>query len=287
MAEVQWIKLMTDMFDNRKIRQIECLPEGDAIVVIWVKLLCLAGTVNDNGSIYITETVPYTDQMLAAQFNKPIATVQLALGILKQFGMIEFEDNLLKISNWSEYQNVEGMDRIKEQNRLRKQKERERKKLLLSSNSDVSRDCHVTVTQSHATKEKKRKKKKKEEGEEDNNRVQIDYQHIVDCYNSICISFPKVNSLSDARRKAIRARLNTHTVDDLIEAFKKAEASDFMRGSNNRNWSANFDWIMKDANLVKILDGNYDNEGVKRQQAPEEMDEGMAGFLKKLEEAGR
>ena len=154
MADVKWIKLMTDMFDNRKIRQIECLPEGDAIIVIWVKLLCLAGIINDSGMVYLTKEIPYTEQMLAAQFGRPLTTVQLSLGVLQQFGMIEVIDDILKISNWSEYQNVEGMDKIREQTRKRVAKHRENKKLPACND-----EGNVTVTQCNATEEERRKKK--------------------------------------------------------------------------------------------------------------------------------
>lgn len=87
----------------------------------------------------------------------------------------------------------------------------------------------------------------------------IDYNAIKDAFNSTCISFPSVKSLSEARKKAIKARLNSYTIDNIHEAFRKAEASDFLKGKNNSNWQANFDWILKDANMAKILDGNYDN----------------------------
>lgn len=169
MADVKWIKLMTDMFNNRKIRQIECMPEGDAIIVIWVKMLCLAGIINDSGLVYLTKEIPYTEQMLATQFGRPLTTVQLAIGVLQQFGMIEVIDEVLKISNWNEYQNIEGMDRIREQNRLRKQKERERKKALPTSDDShdvMSRDCHVTVTQQN-----KNKKEDKEIDKENNTNI--------------------------------------------------------------------------------------------------------------------
>lgn len=88
----------------------------------------------------------------------------------------------------------------------------------------------------------------------------IDYNGIKDAYNSICTSLPEVKSLSDARKKAIKARLNTYSVEELLEAFRKAESSDFLKGKNKRNWIANFDWILKDSNIAKILDGNYDKE---------------------------
>lgn len=109
MSEVKWIKIAADIFDNRKIRQIVCIPDGDSIIVVWVKLLCLAGNINDSGMIYFTKEIPYTDQMLATQFNRPLATVQLALKTFENFGMIELVDNILHISNWEKYQNVDGM----------------------------------------------------------------------------------------------------------------------------------------------------------------------------------
>ena len=93
----------------------------------------------------------------------------------------------------------------------------------------------------------------------------IDYNGIKDAYNALCPSLPSVKSLSDARKKAIKARLNTYSVDDFQEVFRKAEASDFLKGKNDRNWQANFDWMMKDANFAKILDGNYDNRQSRSQ----------------------
>jgi len=87
----------------------------------------------------------------------------------------------------------------------------------------------------------------------------FDYQSIVDEYNSICISFPRVTKLSDSRKKAIKARLKQYTRDDFTTMFEKAEGSNFLKGGNNRNWCADFDWMIKDANMAKILDGNYDN----------------------------
>lgn len=86
------------------------------------------------------------------------------------------------------------------------------------------------------------------------------YQLVADMYNETCVSLPHITKLSDARKKAIKARLNKYSVDDLHKAFEKAEASNFLKGGIERNWQASFDWIMKDANLAKILDGNYDNK---------------------------
>ena len=85
----------------------------------------------------------------------------------------------------------------------------------------------------------------------------VSCQQIVDLYNSICKSLPSVRSISEARRKAIKARLKTYSVEDLRTVFENAEASSFLKGSNDRNWSANFDWLMADKNIAKVLEGNY------------------------------
>ena len=85
------------------------------------------------------------------------------------------------------------------------------------------------------------------------------YIYIKDIYHEICVSFPRVQVLSAKRKQAIKARLNTYTEEQIKEVFTKAEASDFLKGKNNRNWRADFDWLMNDTNMAKVLDGKYDN----------------------------
>ena len=101
--------------------------------------------------------------------------------------------------------------------------------------------------------------------ENNENNVNIYYQQIADMYNNICISFPRMTILSDRRKKAIKARLNTYTVEQFREMFTKAEASAFLKGANNRNWQANLDWLITDSNMAKVLDGNYDNKTAQPQ----------------------
>lgn len=127
--EVKWIKLAVDLFDNRKIRQIEKMPDGDSIIVIWVKLLCVAGQVNDGGQIYFTREIPYTEEMLATEFNRPLNTVRMALQIFQRFGMVEVTDDIYRISSWAEWQNVDGLEKLRDQNRKRVAAYRERKRL--------------------------------------------------------------------------------------------------------------------------------------------------------------
>ena len=96
-----------------------------------------------------------------------------------------------------------------------------------------------------------------------------EYKMCIRDSNNTCVSFPRLTKLSDDRKKAIKARLRTYTVDDLQRVFSMAEQSDFLKGANDRNWSANFDWMMKDSNMAKILDGNYTNKKSQVKNLPE------------------
>ena len=100
--------------------------------------------------------------------------------------------------------------------------------------------------------------------DKENIRKRVNYQEIVNLYNETCVSFPKLVSLSESRKKAIKARLHNYTIDDFRRMFEKTEASSFLKGKNGRNWSASFDWMIKDANFAKILEGNYDDRGAER-----------------------
>lgn len=158
MAEVKWVKLTTDMFDNRKIKHLRRLPEGNNIVLIWVMLLTMAGRCNSGGMIFLTENIPYTPKMLADELDFEENTVLLALRVLEQLDMVIADNEFFKIAGWEEYQNIEGMDKIREQNRLRKQRQRDKNRLL----ETVSRDSHGTVTECHGIEVDKDKEKDKD-----------------------------------------------------------------------------------------------------------------------------
>jgi predicted phage replisome organizer len=126
LADITWIKISTSMFDDEKIKLLDAMPENDTIFYVWMRLLVLAGRTNARGYIYISKNISYDDEMLATLFNRKLNSVRFALETLERFKMIErYEDKKLKITNWEKHQNIEGMERIREQNRLRKRKQRE------------------------------------------------------------------------------------------------------------------------------------------------------------------
>lgn len=128
MAELKWIKITTDIFDDEKISLIEQMPEGDTIIVIWFKLLALAGKKNDSGLIYISKDIPYTEDTLPVILRRKKQIVTLALQILEKLKMIEIIDDIITILNWEKYQNTDKIDKIREQNRVRQQKYRDKQR---------------------------------------------------------------------------------------------------------------------------------------------------------------
>lgn len=142
MNEVKWIKITTDMFDNRKIKAIRKLPEGNNIILIWVMLLSLAGRCNASGMIFLTENIPYTNKMLADELNFEESVICIALDTLEKFGMISRNESLLiSVNNWSKYQSVDGMDRIREQTRKRMEDYRTRKREGITSVGQICVYC--------------------------------------------------------------------------------------------------------------------------------------------------
>ena len=150
MSEISWVKITVDMFDNRKIKQIRGLPEGNNIVLVWIMLLTIAGRCNAGGMIFLTENIAYTAESLARELDFEVPFIKMAIETLAHFGMIRVDSTEFSIVNWEEYQNVDGMEKIKEQTRIRVQNYRDRQKQLASNVTS-----NVTVTQGNATEEDK------------------------------------------------------------------------------------------------------------------------------------
>lgn len=130
MADIKWIKLATCMPDDEKMKLIDAMPERDTIHYVWIRILLLGGKINANGEIFLSEGKSLTANMLAILFSRPIEAIKVALKVLSRFGMIEIApDKVIKIVNWDKYQNIEGMERVREQNRKRAENHREKKKL--------------------------------------------------------------------------------------------------------------------------------------------------------------
>lgn len=160
-TEVKWIKIATDIFDDEKILLIESMPDADALIVIWLKLLVQAGKCNTSGVLIMNNGMPYTDEMLATLFRRPLNTVRLALTTFEKFGMVEFIDEVIALPNWGKHQSLDQIEKRREymKSYMRK-KRKEQKKLVADVNetgkvySEVYNDVYKGVYVNSADKDK-------------------------------------------------------------------------------------------------------------------------------------
>lgn len=246
MAEVKWIKLHTAMFDNSKIKYIRTLPEGNNMVLIWVMLLSKAGKCNANGFIFLTENIPYTPQMLAAEFGYDSYLIELALGTFAKLNMIQLEDHIIKIAGWEEHQNIDGLDRIREQTRKRVAKYRENQKQL---------PCNVTgndtVTEGNAIEE--------EREEEEEIDINI-YTSIINYLNKKANTRYRVNNKKT--KTLIKARLNEgfteddfyKVIDNKVTEWANTDMNKYLRPETL--FSPKFEGYL---NQKEIKNGQYSN----------------------------
>ena len=234
MADVKWIKLMTNIWDNRKIKQIKKMPDGKSTIIIWFQILCLAGEINDNGLIYLSKDIPYTDEMLATEFGEELATIRLSLQVLEHFKMIKVVDNVLLVSNWEKYQNVGGLEKIREQNRARQIRYKEKQKLLINNVTDNVTD-NVGVTHGNAIdididKDKDKDKDKEEDKDKDKEVFKRDK---LDKLDKTTLTSCVYNSLTNEliRRKFIsEADLDIYRYDELLsELMQNYEYQDLLQ----------------------------------------------------------
>lgn len=261
MADVKWIKITTDIFDDEKILLIESMPDADALIVIWFKLLCLAGKQNNSGVFLMNERIPYTDRMLATIFRRKESTVELALKTFEQFGMIERIENVITIPNWSKHQNLDKIERNNAYMREYMRKRREEQKLLASGKLNCKLNSKPNVNVADKEEDKKRIKKDLEISSREDMSAEVEpkpsYDSVKDSFNDLCPSFNPVRSLSSIREEKLNKLFENYSVEDFSEAFRNAENSDYLKGANERGWKADFDWLIEEKNFAKVLENRY------------------------------
>ena len=265
MSEVKWIKIVVDIFDDEKIKLIESLPDGDSIIVCWFKLLCLAGKQNNYGILMLNDRIPYTEEMLATIFRRPIQTVKLALTTFEDFGMIEVINGAITIPNWGKHQTIEGLDKVREQTRERVSQYRERQKRLLTSNVTGNVTGNVTVTDCNAIEEDiDIEEDIEEEGEGLTTSDEVvcrtkDVRRIVEAWNSLNLQQLTKVTADSIRGKMLKARIKDYGVDGVLNAIEHVRKSEFLNGNNSKGWLITFEWFVKPNNFTKVLEGNFDS----------------------------
>jgi predicted phage replisome organizer len=246
-----WLKLKDDFFTDKRIKKLRRIAGGDTYTIIYLKMMMKC--MNNDGILEYDGIEDSFADELALDLDEDADNVQITVNFLMQAGLLEeMGENHFLMTEVPELVGSETASAQRVRDFRNKQK-------ALQCNTDVTEVKQLCSVEKEKEKEKDKDIEKREE-----KRESINYQQIADMYNDTCVSFPRLTTLSDTRKKAIRARLNTYTIDDFALMFAKAEASSFLKGGNDRNWSATFDWMIKDSNMAKILDGNYDNKASGR-----------------------
>lgn len=244
MSKVSWIRIEIDMFDNRKIRHIRKLPEGNNIILIWVMLLTMAGRCNSNGIIFLTENIPYTNKMLADELGFDESVIELALTILEKFGMITRDGELLSIPGWDEHQNIDGLDKIREQTRKRVAEHRKRQKELLEEENPPKLVDQYTEDKPATVKDAVKPG---------------DVQKVIDEWNKLQkLGIQPVIRMTPKRSQLLKARIREYGMEKILEAIEKVKKSDFLTG-RKKDFIITFEFFINPNKFIKILEGFYDN----------------------------
>lgn len=258
-----WLKLKKEFFTSRAMKKLRKIAGGDTYTIIYLKLQLLS--LEDEGFLYFEGIENDIYEEMALVLDEDVENVKVTMTFLESTGLLEKKsDNVFFLTEvpFLIGGESESAERVR----------RYRDKKALHCNAPVT-ECNALVTNCNTEIEIDIEKDIDIEKEKDIDinlskekvkKERFPCQQIADMYNNTCVSFPRLVSLSDARKKAIKARLNTYSLENFQTLFEKAEASDFLKGKNDRNWSATFDWLIKDANMAKVLDGNYDNKDNKK-----------------------
>lgn len=274
-----WIKLKTDFFDIPTIDWLAEQNNGYAYIVLYQKLCLL--TANNGGELTrrIGEMIiPYNAKKIAEVTRFDFDTVVVALELYKRLGLIYEQSNgILRLNGIEEMVGAET--KWAEKKRIQRHKKEalsvgngtvDRTKIgqsednvpLLSEDNvrEEYRDKRLEIRDKRIDTEIEREEEETAAEPPTSPRPPVPYEAIKDFYNQVCVSFPRCTAMSESRKKAIKARFTSgYTLEDFKKVFVKAEGSSFLKGRNDRNWTATFDWMIKDGNMAKILEGNYDD----------------------------
>lgn len=273
-----WLKLKEDFFTDKTIKKLRKIAGGDTYTIIYLKLL-LRSTAT-NGKLYFDGIEETFAEEIALDIDEECENVKVTLMYLLKCGLlVEVSEQELELTRMNEMVGSETNKAELMRKKRAKDKQLEAKKVtkLPEVTEKVTELPDVTETLPHIEidKEKeldielekeKREKKKTIDSKESSSSSQIDT--FLTLYHEICTSLPKIRSLTDKRKKAIKTLLSKISLEEIKEAFEKVESTPFLKGENDRGWKATIDFLVKHDNLVKILEGFYDatNQSINKPQ---------------------
>ena len=266
--KLKWIKLTVDMFDNPKIKYIRNLPDGDRVLLVWVAILTMAGRCNANGMLILADTIPYTPKMIADEYGFDHAVVEYAVNVFLKLNMLADQDGSLEIPGWSEYQSIDKINHVQEQNRIRQQRHREKVKLLAQKeDSDEKNNVTVTLPERYSSISISNSYSNSNSISEfisdskDIDTKKTKYKWVIDAWNSLSqygITPIKTIPASGNRRSLLDARLREYGDESFGICIDNIRDSDFLLGKHGgKPWQISFDWLIKPSNYIKVYEGNY------------------------------
>lgn len=277
-----WLKLKNDFFRSKEIKKLRRIAGGDTYTIIYLKMLLLS--LNDQGKLYFDGVEDTFVEELALEIDEDEDNVKVAVAFLLKVGLMEMIDEdtafLTAIPEMIDSETDKAA-------LMRRKRHREKQEKALQGNEVTNVGNNVTNSSNNVTemlpdvtfcytdidKEQEQEKEKEEDDIEKTDAERVDsesssskipYKRVQEMFNNICRSYPKCTKLSEARKKTIKARFNDgYTLEDFQRLFTIAESNDFLKGVDG-GWKASFDWLIKDANIAKVLDGNYEPRAEKK-----------------------
>ena len=238
-----WLKLKNNFFSQPKIKKLRKIAGGDTYTIIYLKMQLYS--LEDDGKLYFDGIEENFVEEMALKIDEDPENVGVTIQFLIAQGlMILCDDN--------EYLMTETQESIgsESDSAQRVRAHRERKAL----------HCNDTVTLCNTEIEKEIENRDRVRDKTDS---KISYQLIADTFNDICKSFDRVERISDSRKEDIATACKKFGFEQIRTAFIKVENSKFLKGEESKGdykFKANFNWIIKEQNLKKILEGKFDNE---------------------------
>lgn len=289
-----WLKLKRDFFKRGDIRIIEEMSNGKDYILFYLKLLC--ESVDNNGELRFSEQIPYNEQMLSTITNTNVDIVRSAIKIFTELRMMEILDDGTYFMNevermlgtetyWAERKRVQKAN--KKQSVGNFPIESNKSPTIKSKSKNLDKEIDIDIDTDLENQQGFKKEFSKKNQLSKNTHTSLTdvktLEKIVDLYNNTCISLPKVKVVSEPRKRKLKTRLKKYSVEDFETIFKKAEASSFLTGGGERGWKADFDWLIEEKHIIKVLEDHYiDRES--KSKAAQDMEKDFKMYAEWAEE---
>lgn len=265
-----WLKLKKDFFKSLAMKKLRKIAGGDTYTIIYLKLMLLS--LENEGRLYFEGIEASFEEELALALDEDEDNIKVTLTFLESVGLLTVEENEAIALTEVPFLIGKETDKAGLMRELRK-KRREQKQLESKTtgiekseeNGNVVTGCYKDIYTTELYKPDIDNKVRS--GATDVKTL----EKIVETYNQICVSLPKVKVVSEPRKRKLKTRLKKYSVEDFETVFRKAEASSFLTGGGERGWKADFDWLIEEKHMVKVLEDSYIDRD-KKSKATQDME---------------